>query len=136
MGFKENFDIYKERAVKLKDELLTEEATKTALIMPFFSLLGYDVFNPNEFVPEYISDIGTKKGEKIDYAIVKNGEPLILIEAKKAGMKLQKQQQYQLMRYFGVSKSRIAILTNGISYQFFSDMESPNLMDDEPFFLF
>ena len=49
--------------------LLTEEAAKTALVMPFIQALGYDVFNPSEVIPEYTADVGTKKGEKVDYAI-------------------------------------------------------------------
>jgi hypothetical protein len=69
-----------DRFSNLKDQILTEEATKNAFIMPFLQLLGYDVFNPIEVVPEYVTDIGTKKGEKIDYAIFKDGNPTILIE--------------------------------------------------------
>ncbi len=99
-------------------------------------MLGYDVFDTNEFMPEFVCDLGTKKGEKIDYAILKDGEPLILIEAKRAGMKLQKQQYSQLYRYFTVNRCRIAILTNGIVYQMFSDINTPNIMDDEPFLSF
>lgn len=54
------------RVEQLRDTLETEEATKTSLIMPFFQALGYDVFNPLEFVPEYTADVGIKKGEKVD----------------------------------------------------------------------
>lgn len=126
------------RVKNLQDQLkdLTEEATKNALVMPFFSTLGYDVFDTNEFMPEFICDFGTKKGEKIDYAVLKDGEPIMMIEVKRAGMKLQKQQQGQLYRYFATNHCRIAILTNGITYQFFSDLNSPNVMDDEPFLSF
>ena len=74
---------------------MTEEATKNALVMPFFAMLGYDVFDTNEFMPEFVCDFGTKKGEKIDYAILKDGEPVMMIEVKRAGAKLQKQQQAQ-----------------------------------------
>lgn len=138
MTFAERFEKYKKRISGMSENFsdMTEEATKTALIMPFFSMLGYDVFDPQEFVPEFICDVGTKKGEKIDYAIMNDGEPIILIEAKRAGMKLQKQQQGQLYRYFSVNRSRIAILTNGLQYNIYSDLNSPNVMDDEPFFTF
>ena len=136
--FEEKFQEYLKRAKKLKSQLpdFTEESTKTALVMPFFAMLGYDVFNASEFVPEYTCDVATKKGEKIDFAIMKDGEPIMLIEAKRAGMKLQKQQQGQLFRYFSTNRCRIAILTNGITYQFFSDLNSPNIMDDDPFLTF
>ena len=69
-----------QRIEAIKDSVSTEEATKTSMIMPFFQLLGYDVFNPLEFVPEFTADVGIKKGEKVDYAIIIDDEPLILIE--------------------------------------------------------
>ncbi len=136
--FANDFKAYKTRILKYSGKYseMTEEATKTALIMPFFTLLGYDVFDPEEIVPEYTCDVATKKGEKIDYAIMHDGEPLILIEAKRAGMKLQKQQQGQLYRYFSTNHARLAILTNGIVYNFFSDINAPNVMDDDPFLSF
>ena len=120
----------------LVDKILSFKSTKNALIMPFFSMLGYDVFDTIDFTPEFTCDVAAKKGEKIDYAIMKDGEPTMLIECKKAGMKLQKQQQAQLFRYFSTNRCRIAILTNGIIYHFFSDLNAPNIMDDEPFLSF
>ena len=126
---------FSERVVTIKDQLQTEEATKTALIMPFFQMLGYDVFNPLEFIPEYIADVGIKKGEKVDYAIKLNDEIAILIEAKSVNEKLEKHDS-QLFRYFGVSKAKFAILTNGIEYKFYTDLEEQNKMDTSPFFIF
>ena len=97
-----------------KANIATEEATKNAFIMPFIAhVLGYDVFNPDEVVPEFTADVGTKKGEKIDYAIVKDGEVQILIEAKAVGAPLTLNHASQLFRYFAVANARIAILTNG-----------------------
>lgn len=138
MSFAEKIENFRKRVSGMSDSFadMTEEATKNALIMPFFTILGYDVFDPQEFVPEFVCDVGTKKGEKIDYAIMRGGEPIMLIEAKKAGMKLQKQQQGQLYRYFSVNRARIAVLTNGLQYNFYSDINSPNVMDEEPFFSF
>lgn len=123
------------RLKNLKGSIKTEEATKTSLIMPFFSLLGYDVFNPLEFTPEYIADVGIKKGEKVDYAILSDGKPIILIEAKSITEKLNKHDS-QLFRYFGTSTSKLAILTNGDEYRFYTDLEEPNKMDSTPFFTF
>ena len=82
MDFKDQIKQLGDRVAKLKDQIATEEATKNAFIMPFIQTLGFDVFNPLEVVPEYICDIGTKKGEKIDYAIFKDNVPAILIECK------------------------------------------------------
>lgn len=138
MNFDEDFKQYLSKIQRMQGQLndLAEESTKNALVMPFFSLLGYDVFDTNEFMPEYVCDVATKKGEKVDYAILKDGDPIILIEVKRAGMKLQKQQQGQLYRYFSTNRCRVAILTNGITYQFFSDLNAANIMDDEPFLSF
>lgn len=117
-----------------KTNIATEEATKNAFIMPFIAhVLGYDVFNPDEVIPEFTADVGTKKGEKIDYAIVKNGEVQILIEAKPVGAPLTLNHASQLFRYFAVANARIAILTNGQRYHFFTDLDRPNRMDDTPF---
>ena len=122
-----------EKVKRLKDNIKTEEATKTSLIMPFFQqVLGYDVFNPTEFCPEYIADVGIKKGEKVDYAIINDGKPVILIEAKWCGEPLDKYTS-QLFRYFGVSKARFGILTNGIVYKFYTDLDETNKMDLKPF---
>ncbi len=123
------------RVNKLKDSIKTEEATKTSLIMPFFSMLGYDVFNPEEFIPEFTADVGIKKGEKVDYAIISDGEPVILIEAKWCDEKLDKHDS-QLFRYFGTTKAKFAILTNGIIYKFYTDLENINKMDEKPFWIF
>lgn len=132
MEFEEIIKNFAKRINNLKEDIKTEEATKTSLIMPFFQLLGYDVFNPNEFTPEYVADVGIKKGEKVDYAIVLNDEVVMLIEAKSINEKLEKHDS-QLFRYFGTTKAKFAILTNGIIYKFFTDLEKTNVMDSTPF---
>ena len=132
MDFKDSIKQLTERIKTLKDNLQTEEATKNALIMPFITVLGYDVFNPLEVVPEMVCDIGTKKGEKIDYAILKDGQPVILIECKHWQQDLDNHNN-QLLRYFGVSKAKFGILTNGIQYRFYTDLAEKNVMDEKPF---
>ncbi|MCA6435466.1 MAG: type I restriction enzyme HsdR N-terminal domain-containing protein [Bacteroidetes bacterium] len=135
MDFKDQIKLLGERVLKLKDQIATEEATKNAFIMPFLQSLGYDVFNPLEVVPEYVTDIGTKKGEKIDYAIFKDGNPTILVECKHWAQNLNLHDG-QLLRYFHVSKAKFGILTNGITYRFYSDLVEPNKMDEKPFLEF
>lgn len=132
MDFKDQFKQLSERVSKLKEQILTEEATKNAFIMPFIQLLGYDVFNPLEVVPEMDCDITKKKGEKIDYAIIKDGEPIMLIECKhwKQDLNLH---DTQLSRYYVSSKARFGVLTNGIKYRFYADLEKANIMDKVPF---
>lgn len=135
MDFKDHIKDLASRITKLKEQIATEEATKNAFIMPFIQMLGYDVFNPLEVVPEYTCDIGTKKGEKIDYAILSDGEPTILIECKHWQQDLNLHDN-QLLRYFNVSSAKFGVLTNGINYRFYTDLEQPNKMDEVPFLEF
>lgn len=119
-----------------KASITTEEATKNAFIMPFISLvLGYDVFNPQEVIPEFTADVGTKKGEKVDYAIIQDGQVQILIECKTVGAPLSVNHASQLFRYFATTNARIAILTNGEQFHFFMDLDRPNRMDEKPFLI-
>ena len=121
---------------KHRSKLVTEEAAKTTLVLPFLRALGYDIFNPDEVVPEFVCDVGTKKGEKVDYAICVNGEMQMLVECKPATGDLSIKHASQLYRYFAATDARIALLTNGVVYRFFTDAEKPNMMDDRPFFTF
>ncbi|MBQ9253281.1 MAG: type I restriction enzyme HsdR N-terminal domain-containing protein [Bacteroidales bacterium] len=132
MDFKDSIKTIADRIDDIKDNLPTEEATKTALILPFIQALGYDIFNPNEVLPEMTCDIGTRRGERIDYAIFQDGEPIILMECKHWEQNLDLHET-QLLRYFTVSTARFAILTNGIEYRFYTDTERPNIMDETPF---
>jgi hypothetical protein len=120
---------------QLKDRIETEESTKHAFVLPFINMLGYDAFNPLEVVPEFTADIGLKKGEKVDYAIFQNGEPILIVECKswKENLSLHSS---QLFRYFHVTKTRFALLTNGIQYQFYTDLDEKNKMDQKPFLEF
>ncbi len=120
---------------QLKDKIETEESTKHAFVLPFINLLGYDTFNPTEVVPEFTADLGLKKGEKVDYAIIQNNEPILIIECKNWKENLSVHGS-QLFRYFHVSKTRFALLTNGIVYQFFTDLDEKNKMDQKPFLEF
>ena len=124
-----------EKIVKLKDKIDTEESTKHAFVLPFINLLGYDTFNPTEVVPEFTADIGLKKGEKVDYAIFQNGQPIIIIECKNWKQKLNAHNS-QLFRYFHSTKTRFALLTNGIQYRFYTDLDATNKMDEKPFLEF
>ena len=121
---------------KLEDSVPTEEATKNAFIMPFINLLGYNVFDPTEVVPEFTADVGTRQGEKVDYAIFKDNEVIMLIECKKYGTDLSDTHTTQLYRYFSVVHARFAVLTDGALYRFYTDLEEANKMDSKPFLEF
>jgi len=121
-----------EKINKLKDKIETEESTKHAFVLPFINILGYDTFNPTEVVPEFTADLGLKKGEKVDYAIFQDDIPILIVECKNWKESLDNHNS-QLFRYFHTTKTRFALLTNGIQYRFYTDLEQVNKMDEKPF---
>ena len=133
MDFIDQLQALAAKVPKLCDVLQTEEATKNALVMPFIGILGYDIFDPTEVIPEFTADVGIKKGEKVDYAIQKDGKIIMLFECKHCGGDLGLKHASQLFRYFSVTEARIGVLTNGVVYRFFTDLEAPNKMDEKPF---
>jgi hypothetical protein len=135
MDFIDEIRQFSEKAKSVVPHLKTEEATKTSLILPFLQVLGYNIFDPLEVVPEFTADVGTKKGEKVDYAIMVGGKPAILIEAK-AVTDVLNGHGTQLFRYFTTTPAKFAILTNGLVYKFYSDLQEPNKMDDQAFLEF
>ncbi|MBC6418038.1 MAG: type I restriction enzyme HsdR N-terminal domain-containing protein [Prochloron sp. SP5CPC1] len=136
MDFAEKIRALGTRVRKSRDSIQTEEATKQALVIPFIAALDYDVYDPGEVIPEFTADVGTKRGEKVDYAIMRDGKPIILMECKWCGVDLDHKHTSQLYRYFSVTESPIAILTNGVRYQLYTDQEKPNQMDSKPFLEF
>jgi len=116
---------------KIKNHVATEEATKTSMVMPFIQTLGYDIFNSQEVIPECGAAFGEKKDARVDYAISFNEgqDSTILIEVKKAETPLQLKSIDELRKYFAASEAKFAILTNGIQYQFFADLDKKHLID-------
>lgn len=122
------------RVREMRELITTEEATKTALIIPFITnVLGYDVSDPREVIPEYTADVGIKRGEKVDFAIKAGDDFRFLIECKKIGEPLNLQHANQLVRYFNVTDTEFAILTNGEVYEFYTQLDAANRMDERPF---
>ena len=136
MDFIERINALSSRAETQIKHTQSEEATKLALIVPFLKILGYDVYDLREVVPEFTADVGRKKGEKVDFAILRNGKPVILIECKAVGNELTAENATQLLRYFSATEARFGILTNGVRYQFYADLARPNIMDSDPFLEF
>lgn len=137
MDFSDRVNSHIKRVAELKEHCSTEEAAKSSLIMPFLQLLGYDAFDPRIVVPEFTADVGTKKGERVDYALKRGGDVIILIEAKAVGDPLDGGKAAQLHRYFhGLPSAKIAILTDGVVYKFFTDLDKTNIMDERPFMVF
>lgn len=134
MAFKEDLQKLSIQVNERKVHISNEEMTKQALIIPFLQVLGFDVFNPLEVQPEYTADFGKKKGERVDYALFKDNIPVVFIEAKSVDENLSKHDA-QLSRYFNaVPEVKLAILTNGTEYRFFTDLDTDNVMDENAFF--
>lgn len=133
MDLTEEVDQVASRAEDQVEHIESEEATKHALIIPFIKALGYDPYDLQEVIPEFTADFAEQKGEKVDYALMQDGEPALLIECKTAGKGLSVDQAAQLFRYFQVTEARFGLLTNGVEYRFFSDLEESNKMDERPF---
>lgn len=134
MDLIDRIKIISDKFNNLQDNIGTEEATKNALVLPFIQSLGYDVFNPLEVNPEFTADIWLKKWEKVDYCILKEWQPIIIIECKHWKEKLDKHDS-QLHRYFHVTKAKFWILTNWIEYKFYTDLDEINKMDYKPFLI-
>ncbi|MUH01327.1 restriction endonuclease [Scytonema sp. UIC 10036] len=137
MDFSDEIKQLSQNIQKQKSLVKNEEATKTAFILPLIKALGYNVFDVGELEPEFVAASPGLKGEKVDYAIKINTEPVILIECKccHEGLEHPKHSS-QLFKYFNATGARFAILTNGILYQFYTDIDKDNIMDDKPFFEF
>ncbi len=136
MDFNDQLQQLASKIARMRNMIQTEEAAKMAFVAPFINILGYDIFNPTEVVPEFICDVGIKKGEKVDYAIMMDNAPIMLIECKPLGGSLSVESASQLFRYFSVTKARIGIITDGVHYRLFTDLDQPNIMDSRPFLEF
>ena len=134
MNFQE-LEKFRKNLINTKRSVTTEETTKISLILPLFRILGYDTENSDEVKAEYACDVGVKTSEKVDLAILIDDEVKMLVECKSAKTKLNSNHLNQLFRYYSVSDARIAILTNGVEYRFFTDSVKSGRMDSEPFLI-
>jgi len=133
MDFIDEIKKIADRVAKYSGSISTEEATKQALVLPFIALLGFDIYDPHEVCPEYTADVGVKKGEKVDYAILLDNEPVMLFECKLIHNDLNSEHLSQLYRYFSVTPAKIGVLTNGVVYKFFTDLQEVNKLDSAAF---
>lgn len=137
MGLFEDLRNLSEQIKKRQAHVKGEEATKQALVLPFLQVLGFDVYDPTEVRPEYVADFAKKKSsgqlEKIDYAITLKGEPAVFVECKAVDVAVE-DHDGQLARYFNSTPSvKLAVITNGVQYRFFTDLRAANIMDAAPF---
>ena len=106
-----------------------ESATVHVSVMPFIRALGYNTQDLSEIYPEY----SILNMDAVDYAVLRDGEPIMFLEAKKASENLSAKHWKQLFEYFNADKARIGILTNGVEYRFYTDSVKQNIMDEGPF---
>ena len=133
MDFKESVKLLTEHIMSCKSDLHSEEATKTSLVLPFFQILGYDIFNTSEVKPELSCGKWFNKGKKVDYGIYHDGKLSMIIECKHLSETNLATHFAQLDYYFHALDAKFAILTNGITYQFYTDIDKTNKMDELPF---
>ncbi len=137
MDFIDQIKTIAQRIEKIKDKVSNEEATKHSFIIPFIEALGYDIYDPDEVFPEYTADVPVLKNDKVDYAILSDGKPTILIECKSCQDSLDSSKHTaQLHKYYQNTEARFGILTNGIIYRFYTDIDKSHVMDTKPFFEF
>jgi hypothetical protein len=137
MDFVDQIKTIAQNIEKIKDKVLNEQATKNSLIMPFIEALGYDTRDPFEVSPEFTADIPVLKNDKVDYAILANSQPTMLIECKCFQDSLDNTKHTaQLHKYFQNTEAKFGILTNGVIYRFYTDIEKNHVMDVKPFFEF
>ncbi|MDR1572379.1 MAG: type I restriction enzyme HsdR N-terminal domain-containing protein [Clostridiales Family XIII bacterium] len=132
MTFAETFAAFADKAKALRPFIQSEAGTKTSLVLPFFRLLGYDVDDPRVFVPELKADFRQNGGNCVDYALLREGKPVIIVEVKHCDVTLD-QHAGQLAGYFAPIAPKFAVLTNGYTYRFYSDVMKAHIMDSEPF---
>ena len=133
MGLIEEFDAISKQISQQRHWMTTEQATINVAIQPFIRALGYDTNNLAEVRPEYSADAKSSGGERVDYAIMRDGAPIIFIEAKASNIVLNENHWKQLHHYFNAEEIRFGILTNGLEFRFYSDLKKRNIMDREPF---
>jgi len=132
MDIQEFAKMVSSRAVQCRNE----EGVKQFLIIPFLQHLGYNVFDPDEVRPEHHADFSEKYKNRVDYAVLTEGEPRIGIEAKNVGAPLT-DARGQLRSYFNAAPTiKLGILTDGVRYECYADTDEPNIMDDAPFLSF
>lgn len=137
MDFQERVASLAKKIETLREKVLTEAATKDAFIAPFIThVLGFDVSNPDDARPECVADVRGSRGEKVDYALFKDGKMVLAVECKHWSVQFSTRHEGQLQRYFEMTETRFALLTNGIEYRFYTDLDAPNKMDAKPFFVF
>ncbi len=113
--------------------ITSEQDTILVSVQPFIRALGYDLQNLAEVKSEYSADAKSYGGERVDYALLRDGAPMVFIEAKSIDVKLNETHWKQLHNYYNARDARFGVLTNGIEYRFYADLDKSNIMDKQPF---
>ena len=130
---KSRMDAFALRSRPLVELCRNEEQTKVTLINPYIDLLGYDVRDPRQVQLEYRADFhaGT---ERVDYAVLRDGVPWLLVEAKSATEGLAEAiPTKQIQRYVMATEAQYVVLTNGRVWAWFRKLPGEQVLEDAPF---
>lgn len=128
--------------IKKYRNLLENNEAQTRWLLIDVLLLNILEYPREDVITEYLLEKSeSKRDNKLDYLILHNDKPKILIEAKSLGLDLVKNYN-QLNNYFKTilnknsynSGELIGILTDGDKYLFYSNKTNKNKMDKAPFF--
>ncbi len=122
-----------ERQLQVVD---TREKTKNALVLPFFKALGYDPFNLHEVQPGYVVDRAGDDAVTVDYAVLNDDAPALLVQCAEAGTDLQAIDATSVLEGLAAAGGGIAAATNGCQYQFYAMSEAEGAEADAPFLVF
>ena len=117
MELKDAIGQFELRVKKMLPQVQSEDLTRNALVMPFIQLMGYDL---SDVKTDGCAEFGLKKGKKVDYTIMKDGKPTILVECKHHSDYLGLDES-RLINYFRKTKAKYGLLTNGLVYQFYTE---------------
>ena len=129
----EKLETHAVRVRSIREYCSNEEQTKVSLINPYLEHLGFDVRDPRYVQLEYRSDIGSGT-ERVDYALLKNGKPALLIEAKPATTILPSEAPVQLRRYaMAIPELRYCAVTNGVHWHWYAKSQNSGDLNPNPF---
>lgn len=135
MDFMDQLRALAKRLEKEGGNVATEEETGSASVLPFIQALGYDIFDSSEVLPDFAADAGSKKGEKIDFAVLLDDHPALLFQWMSYGAASHGEDAAKLRRCFHAASAQVGVLTNGRAYFFYSDRDKQYVMDAEPFLI-
>lgn len=114
----------------------SQRKTENALVLPFFKALGYDPFDVREVEPEFDVGLEEQGMKTVDFALKKQGAPVMLVQCEAAETDLGGYDNRFLFQYFDRLATDIAVFTNGLRYRFYANLDAGIAVDGRPFLEF